>query len=214
MNNNYSFRKHQPASMRWWHWLNALAILALLGTVLLRKTFLSWRTNAAYIQSKIEEGAGSITPEVAESIAKGLRDVMWQWHYWIGFALGALLVARILIGIFVVKKCPATHAVQSAMGIRTLPRETRISALHYTLVKSGYALFYLITVYMVLSGVALYFKKELGISKDIGSLVKEVHEFLMWFFVIFVVGHIAGVFIAENRGDKGLTSDMISGGDQ
>jgi Ni,Fe-hydrogenase I cytochrome b subunit len=214
MNNTYSFKKHQPASMRWWHWLNALAILALLGTVLLRKTFLSWRTNAAYIQSKIEEGAGSVTPEVAESIAKGLRDVMWQWHYWIGFALGALLVARILIGIFVVKKCPATHAVQSAMGISSVPRETRITAVHYTLVKSGYALFYLITLYMVLSGIALYFKKEMGLSKDITSLLKEVHEFLMWFFVIFVVGHIAGVFFAENRGDKGLTSDMISGGDE
>ncbi|UYL09281.1 cytochrome b/b6 domain-containing protein [Bdellovibrio sp. SKB1291214] len=213
MTTNYSFKKHQPATMRWWHWLNALAILALLGTVLLRKTFLSWRTNAAYIQSKVEEGAGSITPEVAQNIAKGLRDVMWQWHYWIGFALGALLVARILIGIFVVKKCPATHAVQSAMGISKAPRETRITAVHYTLVKSGYALFYLITLYMVLSGIALYFKKEMGLSKDITSLLKEVHEFLMWFFVIFVAGHIAGVFIAENRGDKGLTSDMISGGE-
>ncbi|WP_413294464.1 cytochrome b/b6 domain-containing protein [Bdellovibrio sp. HCB185ZH] len=210
---NYSFKKYQPASLRWWHWLNALAILALLGTVLLRKTFLSWRTNAAFIKTKVEEGAGSVTPEVAESIAKALRDVMWQWHYWIGFALGALLVGRILIGLFVVKKCPATHAVQSAAGLSQVPKETRIGAVHYTLVKSSYALFYLITLYMVLSGILLYFKKDLGLAKDLTSFLKEVHEWLMWFFVVFVVGHIAGVFIAENRGDKGITSDMINGGE-
>ncbi|QLY26738.1 cytochrome b/b6 domain-containing protein [Bdellovibrio sp. KM01] len=209
----YSFRKYQPASLRWWHWLNALAILALLGTVLLRKTFLSWRTNAAFIKAKVEEGAGSVTPEVAESIAKGLRDVMWQWHYWIGFALGALLLARILIGLFVVKKCPATQAVQSAVGLKEVPKTKRIGAVHYTLVKTGYALFYLITLYMVLSGILLYFKKDLGLVKDLAEFLKEVHEWLMWFFVAFVVGHIAGIFIAENRGDKGLTSDMINGGE-
>lgn len=209
--NNYSFKKNQPTSMRWWHWLNALAILGLLGTVLLRKTFLSWRTNAAFIQSKVEEAGGAVTTEAAQSIAKGLRDVMWQWHYWIGFALAALLVARILIGIFVVKKCPATHALQSAKGISALPPATRISAVHYTLVKTGYALFYLITLYMVLSGIALYFKQEIGLSKDFSHLLKEVHEWLMWFFVGFTALHILGIFVAENRGDKGLTSDMISG---
>ncbi|QDK45028.1 cytochrome b/b6 domain-containing protein [Bdellovibrio sp. ZAP7] len=210
---NYSFRKYQPASLRWWHWLNALAILALLGTVLLRKTFLSWRTNAEFIKTKVEEGAGSVTPEVAESIAKGLRDLMWQWHYWIGFGLGALLLARILIGLFVVKKCPATQAVQSAAGLKEVPKTKRIGAVHYTLVKTGYALFYLFTLYMVLSGLLLYFKNDLGLAKDLTSFLKEVHEWLMWFFVAFVVGHIAGVFIAENRGDKGLTSDMINGGE-
>jgi Ni,Fe-hydrogenase I cytochrome b subunit len=36
----------------------------------------------------------------------------------------------------------------------------------------------------------------------------------LWFFVVFIVGHIAGVVIAENRGDKGLISDMFSGGDK
>lgn len=199
--------------MRWWHWLNALAILGLLGTVFLRKTFLSWRTNAAFIETKIQESGGSVTPEAAKTIAQGLRDVMWEWHYYIGFALGGLLVMRILVGIFAVKKCPATLAVQSALGVSKVVPEKRIGAIHYTLVKTGYALFYLITGYMVLSGFALYWKESLGLPENFAHLLKEVHEVLMWFFVVFVVGHIAGVFIAENRGDRGLTSDMISGGD-
>jgi len=39
---------------RVWHWLNATVILGLLGTVFLRKTFLSWRTNSELIVQKIE----------------------------------------------------------------------------------------------------------------------------------------------------------------
>ena len=199
--------------MRWWHWLNALAILGLLGTVLLRKTFLSWRTNAAFIESKVQAGGGSVTPEVAKSIAQGLRDAMWEWHYYIGFALAGLLVVRVLVGFFVVKKCPSTQAMQSALGIAKVPAEKRIGAIHFTLVKTGYALFYLVTLYMVLSGLAMYWEEALGLSESFAHLLKEVHETLMWFFVVFVVGHIAGVVVAENRGDRGLTSGMISGGD-
>ncbi|MBO9665456.1 MAG: cytochrome b/b6 domain-containing protein [Bdellovibrio sp.] len=210
---NYSFKKYQPLSLRWWHWLNALAILGLLGTVLLRKTFLSWRTNAQFIEQKVTEGGGAVTPEVAKSIAQGLRDVMWDWHYYIGFGLTALLVIRVLVGLFAVKKCPATHAVESVMGLSKVPAEKKIGAIHYTLVHIGYALFYLITLYMVLSGLALYFKEAIGFSKDFNHLLKEIHEVLMWFFVVFVVGHIAGVVIAEGRGDKGLISDMFNGGE-
>ncbi|MGE5086098.1 MAG: cytochrome b/b6 domain-containing protein [Bacillota bacterium] len=213
MINEYSFKKNHPASMRWWHWLNALAILGLLGTVFLRKTFLSWRTNAAFIESKIQEGGGSVSPDLAKSIAQGLRDVMWNWHYYIGFTLAGLLVVRFLVGFFVVKKCPTTQAVQSAMGIAKIPAEKRIGAIHFTMVKTGYALFYLVTLYMVLSGLAMYWEKALGLPENVVDLLKEVHETLMWFFVVFVVGHITGVVVAENRGDRGLTSGMISGDD-
>ncbi|MFM6928621.1 MAG: cytochrome b/b6 domain-containing protein [Bdellovibrio sp.] len=213
MTNTYSFKENHPASMRWWHWLNALAILGLLGTVFLRKTFLSWRTNATFIETKVQEGGGSVSPEVAKSIAQGLRDVMWEWHYYIGFALAALLVVRALVGFFVVKKCPTTQAMQSVLGISKLPAEKRVRAIHFTMVKIGYALFYLVTLYMVLSGLAMYWEETLGLSKDFAGLLKEVHETLMWFFVVFVVGHVAGVVIAENRGDRGLISEMISGRD-
>jgi cytochrome b561 len=168
---NYSFKKYQPLSLRWWHWLNALAILGLLGTVLLRKTFLSWRTNAQFIEQKVAEGGGAVTPEVAKSIAQGLRDVMWDWHYYIGFGLTALLVIRVLVGIFAVKKCPATDAMQSAMGLSQVPAEKKIGAIHYTVVRIGYALFYLVTLYMVLSGLAMYFEDALGLSENLEDLL-------------------------------------------
>ncbi|ASD64185.1 cytochrome b/b6 domain-containing protein [Bdellovibrio bacteriovorus] len=210
--NNYSFKKYQPLSLRVWHWLNALAILGLLGTAFLRKTFLSWRTNSALIENKLQEAGTTITPELAKDIAVSIRTPMWDWHYVLGFTLGGLLLVRVLVGIFAVKKCPATHAAQSAWNLPKVPAGQKANAVHYTLVKTGYALFYLVTVFMVASGLLLYFKTELGISKEALNPVKEIHELMMWFFVAFVVGHIVGIVVAENRHDQGLVSDMIHGG--
>lgn len=73
----YSFRKYQPLSLRIWHWANSIIILGLLGTVLIRKTFLSWRTNSAVIQEKMSEIGVSITPEFAKEVAVTIRDPLY-----------------------------------------------------------------------------------------------------------------------------------------
>lgn len=211
---NYSFKKFQPLSLRIWHWLNALVILGLLGTVFLRKSFLSWRANVSIIQEKIKTAGGTVDPDVAKSIATTMRDNMWDWHYTLGFVLGILLAIRILIGFIVKKECPATHAVKSAMSLPTVEPDTRIHAVHYTLVKTGYALFYLATLFMVISGLLMYWEEALHIPEAFADGLKEIHETLQWFFIVFVVGHIVGVIIAELRGDKGLVSDMINGGEK
>ncbi|MNK15837.1 hypothetical protein D3C87_339880 [compost metagenome] len=213
MANKYTFRKYQPLGLRIWHWLNALAIFALLGTVLLRKTFLSWRSNAALIQNRIQEAGGSVSTEVAANIAKELRDLMWEWHVYIGFALGALLIYRLGVGLWTERKCPGVSALKSAFAFKKAAPEDKNAALHETFVKTGYALFYLVALFMVVSGVLMYFEETLSLSKGFKGLLKETHELLMWFFIIFITGHVIGVVVAENRNDKGLVSDMIHGGD-
>ena len=40
-------------NFRLWHWIHALVILGLAGTVLLRKTFLSWRTNSEILTQEL-----------------------------------------------------------------------------------------------------------------------------------------------------------------
>nr|BFD62516.1 hypothetical protein BdHM001_11970 [Bdellovibrio sp. HM001] len=209
---SYSFKKYQPAGLRVWHWLNALAIFGLLGTVLLRKTFLSWRTNAALIEEKIQQAGGAITPELAKDIAVSIRTPMWDWHYVLGFSLAALLVLRILVGIFSVKTCPAAQAAKATWNLSKVPASDKGKAVHYALVRTGYAVFYLMTVFMVFSGLVMYFKEALGLDKSVVNSIKEIHELSMWFFVVFVAGHLVGVIVAELRGDRGLVSDMIHGG--
>ena len=75
------------AHFRLWHWLNAFVVLGLLSTVLLRKTFLSWRTNSEIIMTKLSEAGTEITAEQAKLIAKAIRAGMWEWHIIFGYAL-------------------------------------------------------------------------------------------------------------------------------
>lgn len=209
----YSFKKYQPLSLRFWHWLNAIVIFGLLGTVLLRKTFLSWRSNSVLIENKLKDAGTVITSDLAKEIAVAIRNPMWDWHIYMGFALGALLVCRILIAIFVEKKCPGVHALKSVLGLKNLPANEKAKGLHYTLVKISYAFFYLVTALMVITGLMLNFKDQNGLSKETIGSIKEIHELMMWFFVVFAGGHILGIIMAENKEDSGLVSDMINGGD-
>ncbi|MBF0312680.1 MAG: cytochrome b/b6 domain-containing protein [Oligoflexia bacterium] len=209
----YSFRKYTPLSLRLWHWPTVLVIFGILGTVLLRKTFLSWHTNSVLIEEKLSASGIVITPELAKDIAISIRNPMWDWHIYLGFALGALFLGRILIALIVEKRCPGFQALKNILKIRNLPLQEKSEALHYTVVKIGYLVFYFLIALMVLTGLMLNFKAEIGLSKGLIGATKEIHELLMWFLIIFIGGHILGVVIAENRKDHGLVSDMIYGGD-
>lgn len=208
----FSFRKYQFLSLRLWHWANFVVILGILGTVFIRKTFLSWRTNSVLIEEKLKVAGNPITPELAKEIAVAIRDPLWDWHIYLGFILSALLIARILIALFIERQYPGAPAVRSVLGINSIPTLERREALHFAIVKIGYAAFYLVTMLMVVTGFLLIFKTEIGLSGDFSGMIKESHELMMWFFVVFVAGHIVGIVIAENRTDQGIVSDMIHGG--
>lgn len=209
----YSFRAPRPASLRVWHWLNALVITLLLSTVLLRKTFLSWRTNSALLEERLRETGVTITPEFAKELAVAIRNPLWDWHIRLGFMLGALLLGRIVIALFVEKRLPVTRAMESLSRAKAAPSDERRAAFHHALVMVGYATFYLMTLLMVATGVVLVFRSELGLAKSLATQVKEAHELMNWFFLAFVAAHLLGVVIAENGDDPGLISDMVNGGD-
>jgi cytochrome b len=64
---------------------------------------------------------------------------------------------------------------------------------------------------MAVSGLILNWHELLGMSKELTHSIKEIHEYVAWAVVVFVPLHIAGVFIADNDDQKGITSRMISG---
>ena len=66
---------------------------------------------------------------------------------------------------------------------------------------------------MVVTGLTIAFKKELGIAKDISHQIKEIHGFVMYIIIGFIVLHILGVVLAEHDEGKGIVSDMINGGE-
>ncbi len=181
--------------LRVWHWLNAIAIFALLGTFFLRKTFLSWRTNSELIVQKLSEYDITVTAEVAKVVAKTIRAPMWEWHIIFGYVLASLILFRIYI------------FVKEGLSFKDT------SSLHKMGVSSLYVIFYLLIVFMAISGITLHLGADIGISKEILSSIKEIHEPVAWFFVVFVPLHIGGVIVADLTQERGLVSKMISGND-
>lgn len=176
-----------------WHWLNAIIILGLLGTVFLRKTFLSYRDNADILLQKLSEIGVSITLDQAKDLAKAIREPMWEWHIYLGYALAFLVVYRIVLYF------------QGAV------KKEKFSSmsLHKKGVESLYYVLYAALFFMSISGLAMEFHELFGISKEIAHDIKELHELVFNVILVFVPLHVAGVLIAENREEKGIVSDML-----
>jgi len=180
---------------RIWHWLNAIVILGLLGTVFLRKTFLSYKANAEIIMAKLADLGTEIELEDAKSIARSIRNVMWEWHLFLGYALAFLLLYR--VALFFLDKSPKTAFSELALhkkGVRIL-----------------YYILYTTLLFMTITGFAIYLQRALGLSEDMVKFLKESHEAVFIFIMFFVPLHIGGVVVADIKEEHGLVSTMING---
>ncbi|MEE8588779.1 MAG: cytochrome b/b6 domain-containing protein [Sulfurimonadaceae bacterium] len=182
---------------RIWHWTMAFSVIGLLLTVLLRKTFLSWRDNSALIQSKLAETGTEITAETAKMIAKAIRAPMWEWHY----ILGLFLAISIVIRLYMI-----------ASGRAEMPLKTLMQAPKEEMPKHLVHLVLCFTIMlMTLSGGFYYFHEGLGFTKDGVHWVKEVHEYMMYGVLVLVGLHIGGVLRHEITTKEGIVSKMIHG---
>lgn len=185
---------------RVWHWVHATVILGLLGTVFLRKTFLSWRTNAELLTQKLSEINIEVTADQAKVLATAIRAPMWEWHIILGYALATLLLWRLLLFF--------TQSGKS--NYQDFKEET----LHKKMVKTSYIIFYAVLLFMAISGLTIHFYETLSLTKDTAHDIKEIHELVYNAILIFVPLHIIGVIVAESRDEKGIISDMIHGGNK
>jgi cytochrome b561 len=83
----------------------------------------------------------SISIDDAKNIAKAIRNPMWDWHYYFGFALVIMVIYRIYLEIINPKK-----------------RRDYI-----------YLTFYIFLLFMAISGVVLYFFK-IGFLKEMHEI--------------------------------------------
>lgn len=180
-------------ALRIWHWLFAFSLLGMAGTVILRKTFLSWKTNSQIIIDKLNGYGIDIAAEQAKAIAKAIRAPMWEWHIILGYVFAFLLLVRI---IMILKD-----------GFN-YPKDVDM---HKKLVFIGYKVVYTMLFVMAITGILLHQNELFGFAKDTLHDIKEFHEIMAFIFLAFIPLHIAGVVIADIRENKGLVSNMISG---
>jgi len=182
-------------SFRVWHWLNAIIILGLLGTVFLRQTFLSWRTNSEIIINKLQEIDIEITQAQAKVLAKAIRAGMWEWHILLGYALAFLVLFRIYLYFKDSSKKENFNSL----------------SLHKKIVKVSYHIINATILIIVITGLVVHFYQELGMIKETAHDIKEIHELAYNIILYFVPLHIIGVIIAENRDEKGIISSIVNG---
>ncbi len=179
--------RYFSSSFRAWHWMQAILMFGMFITVVLRTTVMHKEQIGGIVQSKLAEIGTVITDEQAVAIGKAVRSPMWDWHIYMGIALGLLLVWRIVM------------VAKNGFGFDADPAMQKVYAL--------YKLFYAVLAAMVLSGLALYWKLA-GNAKE---GIETVHMVMGWSLFAFMAIHIVGVVLAEKRAMKGLVSRLISG---
>ena len=192
--------KKWSLNFRLWHWIHATVVLGLLGTVFLRKTFLSWRANSEILTTKLSSIDISVTADQAKMLAKSIRTPMWEWHILLGYALAALVVWRVALFFTDSGKQNYIHLKEENF--------------HKKMVKLGYIGIYATLFFMSVSGLTIHFYELLTLTKDTAHNIKDIHELVFNVLLVFVPLHIAGVFVAENRDEKGILSDMVNGGEE
>jgi Ni/Fe-hydrogenase 1 B-type cytochrome subunit len=202
--------KKYSRPLRFWHWANALVITGSLLTVLLNLNFLKSKENAHLIQADLLKDGAVITDDQAKTVLHTLREEIWAIHIWFGWALVALLVFRLVMEFFQLADQKLIMGIKSAYRHYFIIKKQRELARHELVVKTIYAVFYLMLITMAVTGLILIYRHDL--NKDLTHIAKEVHEFTMYLVLAFIAVHLVGVFLGERNKSKGIVSDMINGG--
>ncbi len=204
--------KKYSAPIRLWHWANAVVISGSLITVLINSTITDDHSTSSFLKDELQKSNVSISNDQARSVAGALSDRVWDVHVYFGYFLAALLLFRLLLEFFQLADQKVIRRIKNAYVQFKTIKQNRQESRHELAVKSLYAVFYVLLAMMVVTGLFLAFEDAMTPFKAIRQSVKSVHGFCMYLILGFIAVHIAGVFLAERKDNKGIVSDMINGG--
>lgn len=202
--------KKNSASLRVWHWLNALLILGSLTTVLINSTLLDRGFAMGLIHNEASSQGLELTKNQLRSIWHGFEETVWTYHIYIGYGLAILFVLRLFSEILASKDQRFTPKFKRSLSLYL--KQPNFANRYEFGIKFLYLFFYIIFFLMLSSGLTLAFKDNFGIPNDIAHTIKEFHGFCMYLILGFSALHIGGVILAERKTKKGIVSDMINGG--
>lgn len=171
------------------HWIMAFAMPVLFITGFLRMYWMG-KDNIIPV---LEKQVSGISKEQVSEVVKGIREPMWEWHE---------LFAHIMIFSFL-----ARIIYMLVKGIRFPNPFLKVQSLKERLQGLTYVYFYLFVMISAATGICI----EKGFFSQWKESIESVHKWGLYWFPIFVVLHLLGVFIAETTDKKGITSKMIGG---
>ncbi len=202
--NKYSF------GLRFWHWLNVVAISGSLSTVLLNSTLLDQKANTTSVSKALDETGAKLAEQPAGMVLHGLREQVWDLHVYAGYLIVVLLAYRLFAGLLERKDRTLLYKLKLALTLYHLQKGPIRGK--EVAVKFLYFLFYSMLLFMAVSGLSLKFHLELGLSNPLKHNIEEAHGLVMYLILSFILVHIIGVIIAEKTDKPGIVSHMINGG--
>jgi len=174
------------------HWAIAISFVLLLITIFLRLTWMNKYNMAAIIQDYLSSTGQNLSEDQLITLAKKIRQPMWDWHIYIGYVLTGLFSIRIILPGFGHMKFqnPFDKSLSIKMKFQ----------------KWTYLVFYVCVIVSLITGLII----EFG-SKDFKKSMEEIHVLGIYYLVAFIVIHVAGVLIAEFTEQKGIISRIVSG---
>ena len=207
-----SFREKHSIGIRAWHWISYLCITSLFMTVAASSYVFNTKDNVAFVQQNIQESGGTINARQARSVAHAYNDKVWNWHKNIGVILSCLFAFRLIVEIFTKKEEKFITRLKRGIQLLRLGGPDAKDTKHYLMVKFIYTGFYALITVVIITGLILTYADDVAFFKSIEHTTKDVHNFLMYITITFVVVHIVGVLRAELGKHKGVVSDMFNGG--
>ena len=176
---------------RIFHWAIAILFLLLLITIFLRLTWMNKDHVAGIIGSYLGTTDQSLSQQQLIVLAKQIREPMWQWHVYIGYALAGLCLVRFMLPLF---------------GEMRLPDPRKRTGRKEKFQEWTYIVFYIGVVISLITGLII----ELG-PKQLKDPVEQIHVLSIYYLVPFIVVHLAGILWAEFTDQKGIVSRIVSG---
>lgn len=209
-----SFRTNHSATKRFWHWTNFTLVLLQLITVFFALVVFSTSNTVSSLQRVLDFTHATLSDKQTQFMAHSVTNQIWQWHKYIGYAIGALLVFRIAIEFFQDSDQKIFNVVKKAFGLYKVAEKNKGNALHYLYSKLSYVFFYLVIVVQVITGFGMAFGRSLNLPRSVGGTIHEIHETNLYLILAYVAAHIIGVIWTELHKDHGIVSDMINGGEE
>jgi Ni,Fe-hydrogenase I cytochrome b subunit len=211
--NQSPFIQKHSVSIRIWHWLTFIVLTSIILTVLFASTLYNPRENGKVVQDMLKGKSIEIDDQQSFFVAHIFDDKMWELHKYLGFGLSLLLLSRVGIEFAQSSDEKIKSRVKNALNLYRQNNPDQREYKHYLIVKASYAVFYILILFMAVTGISLAFGRDLGLSRSTHHLIKEMHGFVQYIIYAFVIFHLGGVIRADLGKSKGIVSGMINGGE-
>lgn len=185
--------KNYSAVYRMIHWSIAICMFLLLFTIFLRLTWMNKNNVAEIIQNYLNTTDQSLTQDQLIVLAKKIRQPMWDWHIYLGYALTGLFGLRFILPFFGEMK------FQSPLNKELIFKEKFQNLI--------YLIFYVCVIISLATGLLIKFG-PIAIKKS----MEEIHILSIYYLITFIILHIGGVLWSEFTMGKGIISRIVSGG--